>query len=334
MDLNKRVERMDEELQLVKNEIKHVLLEIQEQVLNIQNPFTAVIMDGGSERRAVAPERAVRDPQSSAANSDQRGPQEAQQPQQQGAANQIPQGGFPPGQMGGGGGAGPGGGQYFGPNGQQSENYNPSGPTGGPNQSRDESNRFGFEPDGQDTVAFSAKESVGPNGHHDDRDAVSDLFDNSDDLLFDERDSRSDTEEEEEGPLGEAPSSPTGKKSRATKASASDSDGKGEAMDLITLAGLAQWVDRMLRKGGKDYVEAFLDVSEVTGRLTKNRKDTMLTLVRLLSHNSARSPVSVKEVVWMLAQLDGLLGTGSASDARLLPFLLQDDLEVLPLIRP
>lgn len=39
MDLNSRVDNMDEEMKLLKNEIKQVLLEIQEQVLNAQNPF-------------------------------------------------------------------------------------------------------------------------------------------------------------------------------------------------------------------------------------------------------------------------------------------------------
>ena len=39
MDINSKVDHMDEELQLLKNEIKQVLLEVQEHVLNVQNPF-------------------------------------------------------------------------------------------------------------------------------------------------------------------------------------------------------------------------------------------------------------------------------------------------------
>ena len=42
MDLNKRLDQVDDELKLLKNEIKNVLLEIQEQVLSVQNPFTEV----------------------------------------------------------------------------------------------------------------------------------------------------------------------------------------------------------------------------------------------------------------------------------------------------
>ena len=42
MDLNKRLDLVDDELKLLKNEIKQVLLDIQEQVLTVQNPFLAM----------------------------------------------------------------------------------------------------------------------------------------------------------------------------------------------------------------------------------------------------------------------------------------------------
>ena len=50
MDLTNRVDRMDEELKLVKNEIKQVLLEIQEQVLNTQNPFSGLVVSPDANR--------------------------------------------------------------------------------------------------------------------------------------------------------------------------------------------------------------------------------------------------------------------------------------------
>ena len=40
MDLNNRVDAMDEELKLLKNEIKQILLDIQEHVLSVENPFS------------------------------------------------------------------------------------------------------------------------------------------------------------------------------------------------------------------------------------------------------------------------------------------------------
>ena len=48
MDLNKRLDQVDEELGLLKNEIKQVLLEIQEQVLSIQDPFAALATSAAS----------------------------------------------------------------------------------------------------------------------------------------------------------------------------------------------------------------------------------------------------------------------------------------------
>ena len=44
--------------------------------------------------------------------------------------------------------------------------------------------------------------------------------------------------------------------------------------------------------------------------------------------------VTVKEIIATLAELDGFMGNISPEDARLLPFLLQDEMEVFPLIRP
>ena len=65
MDINKRVDHMDEELQLLKNEIKQVLLEIQEHVLNIQNPFSgggAGNADSFSASAPLMPEPVLTEP--------------------------------------------------------------------------------------------------------------------------------------------------------------------------------------------------------------------------------------------------------------------------------
>ena len=47
MELDNQVNRMDEELKLLKNEIKQVLLEVQEHVLSAQNPFTSAVGSSG-----------------------------------------------------------------------------------------------------------------------------------------------------------------------------------------------------------------------------------------------------------------------------------------------
>ena len=60
MDLNGRVDRMDEELKLLKNEIKQVLLEVQEHVLNVQSPFAGA-GGAGFAPQPQNPNRAVQE---------------------------------------------------------------------------------------------------------------------------------------------------------------------------------------------------------------------------------------------------------------------------------
>ena len=60
MDLTNRVDHVDEELKLLKNEIKQVLLEIQEQVLSVQNPFSGIVVAADDDRsRATSAEAAA-----------------------------------------------------------------------------------------------------------------------------------------------------------------------------------------------------------------------------------------------------------------------------------
>ena len=60
MDLNKRLDLVDDELKLLKNEIKQVLLEIQEQVLTIQNPFAGVAAKIAAAAASDGPQNVAR----------------------------------------------------------------------------------------------------------------------------------------------------------------------------------------------------------------------------------------------------------------------------------
>lgn len=107
-----------------------------------------------------------------------------------------------------------------------------------------------------------------------------------------------------------------------------------ESMDLVTIAGLAQWAHGVLQRYGKEYLAAILEISQLTGRITKDTQEIIMTISPLLETAASEKGMAAKQIVSMLAQLDAFLGTVSASDSRLLPFLLQDDMEVFPLIRP
>lgn len=107
-----------------------------------------------------------------------------------------------------------------------------------------------------------------------------------------------------------------------------------ESMDLLTIAGLAQWAHGVLQRYGKEYLSAILEISQLTGRITKETQEIIMAIAPLLESVATEKAIPAKQIVSMLLQLDAFLGTVSASDSRLLPFLLQDDMEVFPLIRP
>ena len=140
--------------------------------------------------------------------------------------------------------------------------------------------------------------------------------------------------EDKLGPPGEGLGESDRSKRQASQAASIGRAESPEVVDLITVAALAQWTDIVLRKGGKSYFEALLDISEMTGRVSSGMKETLLTFVRLQSDEFQGEGINTREMVALLAQLDGLLGISTSSDSRLLRFLFHDDLETLTSVRP
>ena len=104
-------------------------------------------------------------------------------------------------------------------------------------------------------------------------------------------------------------------------------------LDLATLASMVQWTHRVVQDTGAEYAATLFEISEMTGRLSSDLQQVLLAVVRLLNTEASGSTDSVAKAVTLLAQLDGLMGNTTRDDARLLPFLLRGDLEVLPLIQ-
>ena len=109
---------------------------------------------------------------------------------------------------------------------------------------------------------------------------------------------------------------------------------KQKELNLITIASLAQWSARVINRIGSEHFGTLVELSSMTERISPEVKEVLLVLVPLLEGRDSGSGLAAKDLVALLAQLDGLLGNTSSEEARLLPFLLPDDLEVLPLIRP
>ena len=108
----------------------------------------------------------------------------------------------------------------------------------------------------------------------------------------------------------------------------------GKAVDLVTTAGLIQWSYSVLAKVGSEHLFSLLEVSALTGRIPEETKDILLSVIPIFEMAGKAENVTVKDIIATLAELDGFLGNISPEDTRLLPFLLQEEMEVFPLIRP
>ncbi len=106
----------------------------------------------------------------------------------------------------------------------------------------------------------------------------------------------------------------------------------GSPIDLITIAGMAQWCARALNKIGRENFETLVQVSELTGRISPEAKNILIALIPLFEGNEDEV-VSAKEIVGLLAQLDGLLTSKGSAESRILPFLMQDDMDMFPFMR-
>ena len=104
-------------------------------------------------------------------------------------------------------------------------------------------------------------------------------------------------------------------------------------LDLATLASLVQWTHRVVEETGPEYAEKLFEISEMTGRLSSDLQQVLLAVVRLRGAEASESTDFATKAVMLIAQLDGLLGNTTQKDARMLPFLLRGDLEVLSLIQ-
>jgi hypothetical protein len=74
-------------------------------------------------------------------------------------------------------------------------------------------------------------------------------------------------------------------------------------------------------------------VSELTGRISEETRNIILALVPLFEGKDDDEQISAKEIVSLLAQLDGLTADGPMTDTRMVSFLLQDQMDFFPSVR-
>ena len=96
------------------------------------------------------------------------------------------------------------------------------------------------------------------------------------------------------------------------------------SVDLMTVAGMAHFASSFVERFGMERLEGLLAVSERLGRIDPERKELVLTLGQLFEDGTGSTPTA-RGLIALLAQLDGLAGSTTPADVRVLPYLLHDD---------
>lgn len=97
----------------------------------------------------------------------------------------------------------------------------------------------------------------------------------------------------------------------------------GSEMDLIRLSSLVRWVDLNTARIGKDRVEVILDIYEMSGRITGETKKLVKRLCAL-SRDEEQSRVPVRDVVSAMLTMDGVLDDDASQSRRLLGLMYDD----------
>ena len=371
MDLNKRLDQVDDELKLIKNEIKQVLLEIQERVLTVQSPFSNLAAGDGpaspvddalvtglnqrvdqvdDEVKLVRSElrneidqigeevKRLKNELKNTTTAGSRAPSEspaaAPQAQVPQAPSLAPQASAPAPQPVY---VGPPGGMFPLP-GQRGDAYELSETERRAPSTRRRRAKRELDPMDSDDPTEDIEEEAEESAPLAERPAMPAEQQSPQDPQ-DPKDSRSsavhqDVDGPEPAVRGGPRRGPARSDSRSTGPAivAKPKDSKG--FDLFTIAALARWTVHVVGKIGKDNLGPLLEVSEMRGHLPKGVKEIVLILARLIADGDNETGLTPKEMVSLLAQLDALAGIGSPPDARILHLLFQGDLEAFPSIQP
>ena len=95
-------------------------------------------------------------------------------------------------------------------------------------------------------------------------------------------------------------------------------------LDLATIAGLGQWAGSGVTRIGRKRIESIVQIYRMTGHLAPGLDEILIELTRLVDGEEPVAPVTMRECIGALVQLDSLLGRSSSPGATLLSFLLDD----------
>lgn len=336
--MDKAVEELQQELKVLKNEIKETLTDVREVLLNtVENPFPQDLTSRSMSMTPQAPQAA---------------PRPNPQPEQPPAQNQNPQQGSGGGYQGGGMsgpvmlgnmGGGPAGmpgmpGMPQMPNaapnwdampGVQSAAYSPAAAQQEAQPTAPASDGPGLPPPGarrERQAAPGRGETDGPGLPPRGREAGRPRSDGGEEPAERERDAA-------RGRRGGS-SRPGPQRRQSLHRSASDTDryerddGYEEPyenedfedypeaerpagkVDLVVLASLSPWLSEGIRRIGRKRVKAVLDIYASMGGITREMKDVLVQIVDMDDTEGSHEQVSVQDSMRMLIELDDLMWRG------------------------
>jgi len=93
----------------------------------------------------------------------------------------------------------------------------------------------------------------------------------------------------------------------------------------MTLVGLVRWVEKSIRKIGKERVEAIVEIYRTAGYLPSNYSDTIPQIVKLAEDEKPEEPVTMGDSISVLLQLDSLLGGKFKTESAVLATLFGEE---------
>ena len=90
------------------------------------------------------------------------------------------------------------------------------------------------------------------------------------------------------------------------------SRGSGK-MNLVTIAGLTQWVTDTVKRLGREKTETILDISEIVGLLTPELKNILVRFIERTS-DEYNGNATIRDYIASLVELEKLLGMNIKSD--------------------
>ena len=104
-----------------------------------------------------------------------------------------------------------------------------------------------------------------------------------------------------------------------------DMNGDQTEINLLTLVGLVRWAEKSISKIGKERVEAVVEIYQTSGCLPASYKEVIPQIIRLADGEKPEAQPTMGDSLNVLLQLDSLLGKKFKTQAAVLSTLFGDD---------